>query len=250
MKIVFLNKLKNWTGKQLEIALNLIYPQRCPFCDGIVSLSTKGICDSCHDKITIIREPRCRKCGKPIENMREEYCKDCNNHSHDFDRGFSLLLYQNFTKESIYRYKYKNRREYADCYAKLIVYHFNREIRDMHPDALIPVPLYWKKQRKRGFNQAGLLAEKIKSQTGIPVNHGLVIRTRNTKAQKALNRSEREKNLKKAFQVTENDVKLDTVIVIDDIYTTGSTVDMIARELKKSGVKKVYFLTLASGSDR
>ena len=115
---------------------------------------------------------------------------------------------------------------------------------------VIPVPLHEKRYDQRGYNQAELLAESIGRETDIPCYPHYVKRCRNTLPMKTLSGEKRQNNLKKAFIIGQNDVKLDKVLLVDDIYTTGSTLDAVAKELKRNGVKKVYFLTLSIGSGR
>lgn len=100
---------------------------------------------------------------------------------------------------------------------------------------------------KRGYNQAALLAAELGKQLDIPVLTGFVERTRNTRPQKELEGAKRQNNLKKAFKIVQNDVKLNTIVIIDDIYTTGSTIDAVAQACREAGVKHVYFAALAIG---
>ena len=119
----------------------------------------------------------------------------------------------------------------------------------VRPDVIVPVPLYRGKLRKRGYNQAACLARALGRSLELPVDEKLVKRVRNTAPMKHLNPTERQNNLKKAFIIGRNDVKLyDRIILVDDIYTTGTTLDEIAALLKEHGVSKVYCVTLACGS--
>jgi len=122
------------------------------------------------------------------------------------------------------------------------------QIRQMHAQAFVPIPLHKSKKRVRGYNQAEVLAKELSKQLGIPVLDNFLIRTRKTVPQKELNPAERQNNLKKAFKITENDVKLKTIILVDDIYTTGSTIDAATEVLIDSGVEKVFYLSLAIGA--
>lgn len=122
-----------------------------------------------------------------------------------------------------------------------------REILSWKPDALVPVPLHPAREKKRGYNQAALLAAELGKQLDIPVLTGFVERTRNTRPQKELEGTKRQNNLKKAFKIVQNDVKLNTIVIIDDIYTTGSTIDAVAQACREAGVKHVYFAALAIG---
>ena len=114
-------------------------------------------------------------------------------------------------------------------------------------DAIIPVPLHRKRRRERGYNQAELFAKEIGKRTGIPVETKLLYRCINTRPQKELNDQERKKNLKKAFTIAQNIVQLRKVLLVDDIYTTGSTVDAAAECLKVSGIQEVYVLCISIG---
>lgn len=125
--------------------------------------------------------------------------------------------------------------------------HFEKWIRMWEIDLIVPVPLYKKKQRKRGFNQAAIVAEELGKRLGIPVDSSLVIREKETTPQKELGQRSRRKNLKKAFRVVKQEEKNRKVLIIDDIYTTGSTIDSIAEILEKAGYEKIYFLTISIG---
>lgn len=118
----------------------------------------------------------------------------------------------------------------------------------MEADAILPVPVHASRRRSRGYNQAELVAAELSRLTGIKMYDRLVKRVRKTTPQKELTIQERQNNLKKAFNIVENDVKLNTTVIIDDIYTTGSTIDEAARVLKEAGVQKIYFITLACGA--
>ena len=134
-----------------------------------------------------------------------------------------------------------------DFYSQEVVERLGEQLRLWNPDAIIGVPLHKARERKRGYNQAEILASQISDKMGIPFEKKMVLRQKNTLPQKGLDALQRQNNLKKAFIIRENDVKLDTVLIIDDIYTTGSTVDEIAKTLQLSGVRRVYFLALAGG---
>lgn len=230
-----------------ERLLNVVYPRRCPMCDCILGKGDAYVCSACIQKIRVVEEPYCMKCGKPLEEKDAEYCTDCTYHPHIFDRGRSLLVYEGDVRKSIYRFKYSGRKEYAQAYAHLAEEKLGDFIREIKPDALIPVPLHIRRFRKRGYNQAELFAKALGRRMGIPVMSKLVKRTRNTLPQKELDFAGRQNNLKKAFKLSRNDVKLYTTIIIDDIYTTGSTMDAVSMQLKSIGVKEIYFLTISGG---
>ena len=230
-----------------ELLLDLIYPRRCPVCDNVLSFRGGLICKSCAHELETVNEPSCRKCGRRLFMDTAEYCRDCLSVSHTFDRCISAFMYNDAMQRAIFRFKYGNRKEYAHFFVQSMARIGGREVKALHPEALIPVPLHKKRLSERGFNQAELLAKGLSKELGIPVITGLLERKKNTAPQKMLSREARRKNLKKAFQLSSCDVKLKRVIVIDDIYTTGSTLDEIAFLLKGAGVQEVYGFTLCSG---
>ena len=205
------------------------------------------ICNLCGYKIKYITQPFCMKCGKPLEYEDVELCGDCKKGRHEYERNVAVFGYTQALKESIYRFKYGNKREYACFYGKSIAQLKGHIIRSWQPDCIIPIPLHKSRYRRRGFNQAELIARELGKSTGIEVVNNLLIRTKNTKAQKTLNDKERAQNVKKAFQVRHNVVKYKKVLLIDDIYTTGTTIDACAKILKEAGVEKVYSVTLCIG---
>ena len=232
--------------KWIDLLGGLVYPPRCPICDEVVSLWDKGICHTCFGKIRYVESPRCLKCGKHILEETEEYCEDCKRMTHCYVEGRALYDYKEVAP-ALYRFKYGGRQEYAKVFGEEIAYYLGNYIRSLKPDALIPVPMYPVKERRRGYNQATLLARAVGDAMGIPVYEKLVKRVKNTQPLKLLNPEERLNNLKKAFILEENGVKLSTIIIIDDIYTTGSTIDTVAKVFLEHGIKNIYFVTLAIG---
>lgn len=113
----------------------------------------------------------------------------------------------------------------------------------------MPVPIHPSRKRKRGYNQAQLIAQELSRLTGIPVNTKLIARVKRTLPQKELNERQRQNNLKRAFKIFQNDVKLNTIVIIDDIYTTGSTIDAMTEVLNRAGIHRVYCMVMAAGRD-
>jgi ComF family protein len=150
-------------------------------------------------------------------------------------------------RQSIARFKYSGRREYAAFYAEEILKRCAKELFSWQAEVLIPIPLHPSRRRKRGYNQAALLARELTKRCGIPTDEQLLYRVKKTKAQKELNDQERQTNLKHAFSVRKGEIPYKTVILIDDIYTTGSTIDAATAVLKESGIQTVYFLCICVG---
>lgn len=150
-------------------------------------------------------------------------------------------------KESIYRFKDGGRREYAGFYAKESERIFGKWIEQKGIQAIIPIPIHKKRRRKRGYNQAEAYAKELGKLTGIPVDTKTLFRILDTIPQKMLNDKERKKNLKKALKIGRDGVQWKKVLLVDDIYTTGSTVDAAAEVLKEVGIESVYVLSITIG---
>lgn len=231
--------------------LGILYPSVCPFCGKI---TREGICKQCHNTISKIKEPRCMKCGKPVQNEEQEYCYDCSRFEYAFEQGYSLWLHQKPVSGAIYQFKFHNKRCYAKIFAKEMVKEFGDWIEKNKIQAIIPIPLHRTKKRIRGYNQAEVLACKLSEELGagkegnkIPVYKNVLFRVKKTKPQKLLNNQERQTNLNGAFSVSKKWKPVNNVLLIDDIYTTGTTIQKTAKALKKAGVQKVYFLTISIG---
>ena len=233
-------------NQTLERVLDIFYPKRCPICDGIVPINGGLIHEECRKKIEYVRGATCVKCGKPLSDPGREYCDDCQRTKHYFDKGYSVFVYRSVSG-SIYRFKYMGRQEYARFYAKETRRRLGKRLKRLGIEAIIPVPMYKAKQKQRGYNQAEVYAKELSKELGIPMYGSLVTRVKNTAPMKELDARGRRNNLKKAFNIARNDVKFKCILIIDDIYTTGSTIDEIAHEFQMAGVEKVYFLTLAIG---
>lgn len=147
----------------------------------------------------------------------------------------------------MYQFKYHNKRRYGQVFAKELAEQFGNQIKKWGIEAVIPVPLHPARRRKRGYNQAEILAGELGRIMSLSVDTDAVVRLRNTKAQKQLDDREREQNLMGAFGVRSDWKKVPKVLLVDDIYTTGNTIHRVAKVLKKAGVEKVYFLTISIG---
>lgn len=227
--------------------LDIIYPPRCPMCQALLRPGKELICPVCKRKLPYIREPICVSCGKPLRKEEEEYCFDCKRRGHQFDQGISVWEYNEMVRNSIYRYKYKQKREYAGFYIEEMIKELNRKAAVWKPELIIPIPIHRSRLRQRGYNQAALLADGISAGLRVPVREELLIRRRKTTPQKELNVRERRNNLRQAFAVTEPLETVGNLLLVDDIYTTGATLDVAAELLKAAGAKRVYFITLAAG---
>lgn len=228
--------------------LNMIYPRHCPICHKIMGKSTWFLCPVCSGKMTPIGEPRCKICGKAIPREEEELCADCQAHPHIFRGGRGIFPYNKLAHESVMKYKSGGRQEYERFYIKAAAV-FGRSLAvRCRPEVLIPVPMYPADIRKRGFYPAGNLARGLEQAWGIPAGMNLVRKVQKTRPQKELNREDRRKNIAHAFEGTLGNWGIERVLLVDDIYTTGSTLDAVAAAVMEHGVREVYFLTVFIGN--
>lgn len=210
--------------------LKILYPDRCPLCDTALPINGEnGFCALCKKKIEESKGPFYIKGSSDIQYI---------------DSGLCALPYS-LAGAGIYKFKYMNRAAYGEVFGDIMAQRGREYLEGIQPDLIIPVPLHKKRLIKRGYNQANELAIGVSRRTGIPVSENAVMRVRNTAPQKLMSKNKRGINVKKAFIVIENVVNFRRVVVIDDIFTTGSTINAIAGELKAAGVEKVFFLTLA-----
>lgn len=240
---------KTGPGKTLFFdPAGLLFPRRCPVCQEAVEEKGERICDICRTRLPYIRGPVCLKCGKPLLSKEQEYCGDCSRKKRWTDCGRAPFLYDEVMRSSIAGYKYGGRREYAAFYAEEILKRYAKEMKGWKGEVFVPIPLHFSRKRKRGFNQAELLSEELSKRSGISTDAELLKRVKKTRVQKELNDQERLTNLKDAFSVRKGEVSYQNIILVDDIYTTGSTMDAAAKILKKHGAQKVYSVCICVGN--
>lgn len=231
--------------------INALFPKRCPICLHILDPS-HTICPTCRDKLTFIRQPSCYRCGKPLSAYEKEYCYDCKRHPKSFERGFAVMLYDKYTKFSMTQFKYHNKREFATFYAQEALCLYLDTFSSLPIQAIIPVPIHEKKKKERGYNQAELLANTLSNYLSIPALSSILVRSVYTTPQKELSPKERLSNLSQAFHVNPDFQSschlLKTILLVDDIYTTGATLEACTRILKKYGIQTVYTLCICIGA--
>lgn len=227
--------------------MKLFYPPRCPFCDELL-MPWEWLCADCGKKSLAVKEPVCKRCGKPMEGEREEFCADCRRKKHVYRQGKAVFVYQDLVRQSMYRFKYSNRREYARFYAKEAAGLYGTWVARCGVEVIIPVPMYAKKRRRRGYNQAEVFARALGKELNLPIDSRIVRRIRDTVPQKELNDRQRRKNLKNAFQLCEDVVQYSQILLVDDIYTTGSTVDAVAEVLLSGGARNIFYICISIGT--
>ena len=234
----------------VNIILDLLFPRCCPICGRIIVPKEDLICPTCIKKLSWVRGPVCKCCGKEIISGTMEYCPDCTAHPRSFSHGMALLNYNEISAPSLAMIKYHNRREYLDFYAEAAYRRYAGMIARLSPGLIIPVPVHKSRLKKRGFNQTEEFGKRLSHYFKIPMSSEFLIRSKKTAPQKDLGPALRLKNLEQAFYCKKLPVSVKKVLLIDDIYTTGSTAEACARALKKAGAEHVYLLVIAIGSGR
>jgi competence protein ComFC len=225
--------------------LDLVYPPKCPSCKTIVS-DEHSICLDCYNNFEAISEPCCDKCSLalPSETLGK-YCHQCIERKRSFAKNISVFRYSGFVKDLIHDLKYNN----ATINAKFIAcIMYERNIQYVKSfDYLIPVPISNSKLIKRKYNHAQLIAKHISKLSKVPMYEECLKRKDSHFSQIMLNRVERYENLKDAFfsEVSRNDLYKMKVLLIDDVMTTGATIDMCAKALSRKGALSVSSLTFA-----
>ncbi len=234
-----------------KTVIDILYPPHCIGCGVSLHNDTDPyLCGDCKRGITYIRDPRCARCGVglgPYGQVSEGGCIHCRSLRLRFDGVFSAVIFQGAVKELIHHYKYQNKEFLISPLMDVLL----KAMQDctpfpQRPHWLIPVPLHWRKKMQRGFNQSELLAQHLSRHLGVDVLSNSLYRIKNTQSQISLSATQREENVKGAFHVKRPaKVKGKTIILVDDVLTTGLTASECARALKSAGAEKVYVLSVA-----
>lgn len=225
-------KIRKVLGEYMEALLELIYPP--------VTME-----DLCTEKIPFISDHSCIQCGRGLRMMEDgPKCQECMGKEYHFHRAISVVKYEGEMKDLIYAFKYAHRTYVGRVMGWMMADKIKAE--GMEIDLILPVPLYGDKEKERGFNQATILSKYISKKSKIPFNIDVLTRTRNTKVMHNLTKRERQENVTDAFKVLNNGVIINkNILLVDDILTTGSTVNECSKILLNFGAKTVTVLTFA-----
>ena len=216
--------------------LDFFFPPKCPFCKGIL-ITKAPVCPNCMEKLPFTDEGSCRICGRPLGEFPLSLCAGCRNQKTYFQHSFVPLIYKDSAKDAAILLK-KSHPYYAKAFAYLIADKILTSPYYVPFDFITFVPQDPHSRRKRGYNQSDLIAKELASLLNIPCISTL-IRTNDGKPQHTLNASQRRENVKKCYFKT--DAVFDgTVLLVDDIYTTGATSNYCSKLLLQMGFKKVY----------
>ena len=219
------------------------YPKwRCVVC-GKEIFDGAYVCQDCYNQLPFITGAKCGHCGRKVIAF-ENYCSTCKNVLVSLDLCRSVFSYEKPISGLIKKAKYDNGKYLIEYFAELLAPIYLQNY--ISADLLTFVPMTDKAKKKRGYNQSELLAEAVAKRINLPVVNCLK-KVKETNRQATLGRKDRLKNLEEAFRVFDKKaVKDKSVVIVDDVTTTGATAEVIAKRLKKAGAKQVFLITVAS----
>jgi ComF family protein len=229
---------------------DLLFPPSCLSCGASLLQSSVLFCENCLKKIKFVREPYCTSCGALFPSGENHLCGICLEKKWNFTKARSVIVYNETAAKAILGLKFGGRK--AGLKTFKYMQEQNEGCRDLlSPDSIIPVPLHINRLRQRGFNQSLLLALAFFPDQRNKIKKTALRRQRDTIAQTGLTGVSRRKNLRDAFLVDKAaDVYGKKILLIDDVFTTGTTVNECARVLKKAGAERVDVLTLARVAEK
>jgi ComF family protein len=231
----------------LNRALDFLFPPQCPTCDTLVP-AHGTLCLPCWQGVKFISAPMCHACGLPFEFeiAKDALCGECLKDLPPYARARSVFVYSDASRALVTKLKFSDQLYLATVYGPWLAKAGAGIV--PHTDLIVPVPLSWRRFVGRKYNQAALLAHALSKQTGKPVIPDMLHKVKHTPPQTGLSRKQREDNLKGAFAINPRHkaaLKGKTVLLIDDVHTTGATLAACAKLLLKNGAMQVNALTLA-----
>ncbi len=209
--------------------------------------ANSGVCSSCFAKINFIAEPNCQICGFPFQFKISEVmiCAGCSIEKPKYKLARSLVKFDEQSKSMIHDFKYNDKTHYGKFFAKLMLGRYGREFEDS--DIIVPVPMYKYKRLFRAYNPPQIIGHYIAKLTKKPLVNNSLVKIKWTKPQTKLNKEERQRNLKNSIKV-QNDHLIfgKNIMLVDDVKTTGATIEYCAKELLKNGAKSVKILTIGA----
>lgn len=235
---------KNIFIKLKNLIKMALYPEdiTCTNCGAeLISETRYNFCAKCMKELPFIANRRCEICGTEINN-EADYCINCMNYDHFFEKNRAPLKYEGIAVSLIKKFKFGNKRYMAKEFCKMLADEYINA--GYNCDIIIAVPMSNRELKERGFNQSALIAKETAKRLNLPYSEAL-IKIRDTSDQKHLKGKERRENLKGVFTVTDKtEVKGKTILLIDDVFTTGATINECSRTLKKSQARAVFSLTV------
>lgn len=237
----------------LNTILNVFFPPTCIFCGDVMDFHTDiCACEGCVSELPYIQPAECYVCGRPLDALyTDEVCGGCLYYGQHFDANVSCYVYSDAARDCVLDFKFNKRIDYASTMSKIMVARILQKYGDTPFDMVVPVPLSKERLKTRGYNQSALLAKRIAAELQLPYVPDVLIKKVDTFKQSLTSAQERRNNISGAFGVSSAaDVKNKTVLLIDDILTTGATLNECAKTLKQSGALSVCGAVFAVTDNR
>ena len=228
----------------LEKILNLFYPRKCMFCGELLDNNNSYYCMNCYYKLPFVEENRCLICGREILHS-DKICLPCRTHKRNFDENYPIFLYSGEMASALKRYKFTGKMYYHKPFAQFIYDEIEEKLK--HIDYILYPPINRKTFYIRGFNQCELIAKELSKKSNVPYLKNAILKVRQYKKQSLAKGKDRYKNVKGAFTINRKYhefLKGKRILLIDDVLTTGATMDECSKMLKKCDVFSVICSTL------
>ena len=235
----------------LNTALSFVYPEVCQYCGQQRATPDEGyVCQRCWKNLRFIRPPYCERCGLPYEGAIDGTfrCSNCADVELHFVRARSAVAAEGMALEILHRWKYGRQLWFEPFLAGVLIQETGTNLRDEGWNLIVPVPLHPLKQHEREFNQSANLARRLGTANSLPVCEDAVRRVEPTCVQASLSRDERQKNVRRAFAPANAEAVRDrSIVLVDDVLTTGATTNACAKVLLGAGAAEVCVWTVARG---
>jgi len=239
----------------IDSLASILFPAPCAICgQTLITASRVPVCTPCLDELERIPDPMCACCGRPLvaaagqantTTRVELRCRLCRTGFYAFDRARSFAVYNSELSEAILLLKYEQVTSLADWFGARLAEIALEAAPEWRADVVVPVPLHSDRRRERGYNQAELIAKPVARRLKLRLDANLLVRTKPRPPQLVLSRAEHWKSVRGAYATREG-MKIDNlrVLLLDDVLTTGATLDACSRALKRAGASAVFGLTV------
>ncbi len=243
-----------WLAEASDAVVSVFFPAGCRICEGLLKGARRvPICEECLSSFEAPPEKKCEICGQTIGWLAAEgeplLCRACKQKAYAFERARSYSIYEGSLVKAILLLKWERIEPLAALFAERLAEVARREGEFLTAEVVVPVPLHRDRERQRGYNQAGLISRPLARKLGLPHKAVLLMRTRPRPNKQVLTFEERWESVRGAFATRPgSQVDNKRVLLVDDVMTTGATLDACARALLNSGAKSVVALTVARAS--
>jgi ComF family protein len=247
-RLELLGRVSQSLNRMGHSLLDLLFPRRCAGCLNIWLSARQGFwCEQCLEQLPWIKSPLCARCGRPFLKSSfpfDHWCGECLLKAPPFTSARSAVQHCGPARDRVNQLKFGAKLYWVPALTELLVKTVKADLQ-LPVDYIVSVPLHNRRLRQRGFNQAALIAKALGRSIRSSVRSDILIRGEWTQPQTRLSRQERLHNVKNAFRVTKPaDVSGCRVLLVDDVFTTGSTVSECSKMLKKAGAEEVHVLTI------